>query len=93
MTSLPSLGPRGEGWVVAQIVAIAAVITTARSGPDWRGRRRAVTSIAGVALMAAGTLLGVGGAIANAVYNACGVRVRDYPITLDKIIAGMPRMA
>ncbi|WP_375403048.1 aldehyde oxidoreductase molybdenum-binding subunit PaoC [uncultured Sphingomonas sp.] len=34
-------------------------------------------------------LCGVGGAIANAVYNACGVRVRDYPITLDKIIAGM----
>ena len=38
-------------------------------------------------------LCGVGGAIANAVYNACGVRVRDYPITLDKIIAGMPRLA
>jgi xanthine dehydrogenase YagR molybdenum-binding subunit len=32
---------------------------------------------------------GAGAAIANAVYNACGVRVRDYPITLDKVIAGM----
>jgi xanthine dehydrogenase YagR molybdenum-binding subunit len=29
-------------------------------------------------------LCGVGAAIANAVYNATGVRVRDYPITLDK---------
>ena len=28
-------------------------------------------------------LCGVGAAIANAVYNATGVRVRDYPITLD----------
>ena len=31
-------------------------------------------------------ICGVGGAIANAIYNACGVRVRDYPITLDKIV-------
>jgi xanthine dehydrogenase YagR molybdenum-binding subunit len=26
------------------------------------------------------------GAIANAVYNACGVRIRDLPITPDKIL-------
>ena len=31
-------------------------------------------------------ICGVGAAIANAVYNATGVRVRDYPITLDKLI-------
>ncbi|MCG7400307.1 aldehyde oxidoreductase molybdenum-binding subunit PaoC [Caballeronia zhejiangensis] len=35
-------------------------------------------------------LCGVGAAIANAVYNATGVRVRDYPITLDKLISRMP---
>ncbi|AGH50310.1 aldehyde oxidase and xanthine dehydrogenase molybdopterin binding protein [Sphingomonas sp. MM-1] len=35
-------------------------------------------------------LCGVGAAIANAIYNATGVRVRDYPVTLDKLIAGMP---
>jgi xanthine dehydrogenase YagR molybdenum-binding subunit len=28
-----------------------------------------------------------GAAIANAVYNACGRRVRDLPITLDKLMA------
>ena len=33
---------------------------------------------------------GAGAAIANAVYNACGVRVRDFPLTLDKIIGGLP---
>ncbi len=38
-------------------------------------------------------LCGVGAAIANAVYNATGVRVRDYPITLDKHLARLPRMA
>ncbi len=33
---------------------------------------------------------GAGAAVANAIYNACGVRVRDYPITLDKLIAHLP---
>ena len=35
-------------------------------------------------------ICGVAAAIANAVYNATGVRVRDYPITLDKHLARMP---
>ncbi len=38
-------------------------------------------------------LCGVGAAIANAIYNATGVRVRDYPITLEKHMAGLPIMA
>jgi xanthine dehydrogenase YagR molybdenum-binding subunit len=33
-------------------------------------------------------ITGVAGAIANAVYNATGVRVRDLPITLDKVMGG-----
>jgi xanthine dehydrogenase YagR molybdenum-binding subunit len=32
------------------------------------------------------------GAVANAVYNACGVRVRDLPITPDKILNGIVQM-
>jgi xanthine dehydrogenase YagR molybdenum-binding subunit len=36
-------------------------------------------------------LCGVGAAIANAVYNATGARVRDYPITLDKLLSKLPR--
>ncbi|WP_419816558.1 molybdopterin cofactor-binding domain-containing protein [Glacieibacterium sp.] len=36
---------------------------------------------------------GVAPAIANAVYNATGVRVRDYPITLDKHLARLPKVA
>jgi xanthine dehydrogenase YagR molybdenum-binding subunit len=35
-------------------------------------------------------ICGVAAAIANAIYNATGVRVRDYPITLDKIIDRLP---
>jgi len=37
-------------------------------------------------------ICGVGAAVANAVYNATGVRVRDYPVTLDKLLDRMPPM-
>ena len=37
-------------------------------------------------------LCGVGAAIANAIYNATGVRVRDYPITLDKLLKELPTL-
>jgi xanthine dehydrogenase YagR molybdenum-binding subunit len=26
--------------------------------------------------------------VANAVYNATGIRIRDYPLTLDKVLKG-----
>lgn len=32
-------------------------------------------------------ITGVGAAVANAVYNATGIRVRDLPVTLDKLMA------
>ncbi len=35
------------------------------------------------------TIGAVPGAIANAIYNACGVRIREHPITRDKIMAGL----
>jgi xanthine dehydrogenase YagR molybdenum-binding subunit len=35
---------------------------------------------------------GANAAIANAVYNATGVRVRDFPITLEKVLPGLPPM-
>ncbi|MDQ1132507.1 MULTISPECIES: aldehyde oxidoreductase molybdenum-binding subunit PaoC [Pseudoxanthomonas] len=37
-------------------------------------------------------ICGVAAAIANAVYNATGVRVRDYPVTLDKLLKEMPAL-
>jgi xanthine dehydrogenase YagR molybdenum-binding subunit len=37
-------------------------------------------------------ICGVAAAVANAIYNATGVRVRDYPITLDKIIDRLPEV-
>jgi xanthine dehydrogenase YagR molybdenum-binding subunit len=38
-------------------------------------------------------ICGVGAAVANAVYNATGVRVRHYPITLDKLLDRLPMIA
>jgi xanthine dehydrogenase YagR molybdenum-binding subunit len=38
-------------------------------------------------------ICGVAAAVANAVYNATGVRVRDYPVTLDKLLGGLPAVA
>jgi xanthine dehydrogenase YagR molybdenum-binding subunit len=35
-------------------------------------------------------ICGSGAAVANAIYNATGVRVRDYPITLDKFLDRLP---
>ncbi|MDP9097129.1 MAG: xanthine dehydrogenase family protein molybdopterin-binding subunit [Pseudomonadota bacterium] len=35
-------------------------------------------------------ICGAGAAIVNAVYNATGIRVRDLPITLDKLLPGLP---
>ena len=38
-------------------------------------------------------LCGVGAAIANAMYNATGVRLRDYPLTLEKHLERLPAVA
>ena len=38
-------------------------------------------------------ICGVGAAVANAVYNATGIRTRNYPITLDKLLDKLPAVA
>ncbi len=38
-------------------------------------------------------ICGVGAAIANAIYNATGVRLRDYPMTLDKHLEKLPTVS
>lgn len=38
-------------------------------------------------------ICGVGGAVANAVYNATAIRIRDYPLTLDKYLDRLPAIA
>jgi xanthine dehydrogenase YagR molybdenum-binding subunit len=38
-------------------------------------------------------ICGAGASVANAIYNACGARIRDYPITLDKLLSKLPVQA
>jgi len=37
-------------------------------------------------------MCGPGAAVANAVHNATGIRVRDYPITVDKLLPRLPNV-
>ncbi|MES2466450.1 MAG: aldehyde oxidoreductase molybdenum-binding subunit PaoC [Verrucomicrobiota bacterium] len=37
-------------------------------------------------------ICGAAAAVANAIYNATGIRVRDYPIKLDKLLDGLPEL-
>jgi CO/xanthine dehydrogenase Mo-binding subunit len=32
------------------------------------------------------------GALANAIYNACGVRVREHPVAKDTLMAGLAEL-
>jgi xanthine dehydrogenase YagR molybdenum-binding subunit len=36
-------------------------------------------------------ICGAGAAVGNAVFNATGIRVRDFPITLEKLLPGLPQ--
>jgi xanthine dehydrogenase YagR molybdenum-binding subunit len=36
-------------------------------------------------------ICGSGAAVASAVFNTTGVRVRDFPITLEKVLPGLLR--
>lgn len=38
-------------------------------------------------------ICGVAAAVANAIYNATAIRVRNYPITLDKLIKELPEIS
>jgi protein-S-isoprenylcysteine O-methyltransferase Ste14 len=58
MTDLPSLGPRGEGWVLIQGVLLVLVAAAGWSlGPDWTGPARLAGIVIGIALIASGIVL------------------------------------
>ena len=62
MSNLPSLGPRGEGWFVAQLVLLAAVVAAGfLLGPDLAGAPRFAAAVAGVVLIFGGLLIAVAG--------------------------------
>jgi protein-S-isoprenylcysteine O-methyltransferase Ste14 len=63
VSKLPSLGPRGEGWVVLQVLLLGVVAIAGTAGPAWGGASGTVTTALGVALVGAGGLLAARGVI------------------------------
>jgi protein-S-isoprenylcysteine O-methyltransferase Ste14 len=54
-TRLPSLGPRGEGWVVIQFVLGGAIVVAGLvAGGAWTGLAAVVTAVLGVVLLVLG---------------------------------------
>jgi len=48
MRSLPSLGPRGEGWVAIQVVLFAVILVVPfAAGGAWSGESRWMTTLVG----------------------------------------------
>jgi protein-S-isoprenylcysteine O-methyltransferase Ste14 len=56
---IPSLGRRGEGWVVLQMAALAGIGIVGFIGPPWPTSMRHALWIAGVVLVTTGALLGL----------------------------------
>jgi protein-S-isoprenylcysteine O-methyltransferase Ste14 len=63
MSSLPTLGPRGEGWVVIQGVLLVAEAAAGVAGPAADGTVRLLLAIVGVIGIGIGGLLAVRGVV------------------------------
>lgn len=60
---LPSLGPRGEGWVAAQVALLAAVAAVGTLGVRWPEEARLPRLVAAALLGAAGAWLVTAGSL------------------------------
>jgi protein-S-isoprenylcysteine O-methyltransferase Ste14 len=70
---VPKLGPRGEGWVIAQSVAFAAIVVAGFAAPAWPEPVRTPLLVIGAAFTGAG-IASFGGGVA-----ALGSSLSPYP--------------
>jgi protein-S-isoprenylcysteine O-methyltransferase Ste14 len=63
VSRLPSLGPRGEGWVVIQLVLLGLVVLAGALGPVYRGAFAQALAILGWLAILAGLVLAVRGIV------------------------------
>ena len=70
---VPSLGPRGEGWVWLQFALMAAIVIALIAGPRWPD------SVAGWLQVAGGLLAIAGAAVGFLAGRALGRGLTPYP--------------
>ncbi len=86
------LDPRWGQWVNRDLAEYHVPVSADIPEIDafWVEEEDRFVNVLGTKAVGEIPIVGVAAAIANAVYNATGVRVRDLPITLDKVLAGLP---
>lgn len=71
--TLPNLGRRGEGWVIAQSAVGVAIVLAGILGDGWPASLRTLFAIAGVVVALAGIVLFIAG------IRALGTSLTPYP--------------
>ena len=61
---IPPLGPRGEGWVVAQLALGALIVSAGIAGPEWSDTAKTALLVAGIGIGIAGLALFITGVVA-----------------------------
>lgn len=75
-TRLPTLGPRGEGWVAGQFVLLGLIVVSGvrdLGGSGWGGPWKPVASVAGV------VAIGIGGFVAAWGFRALRSALSPFP--------------
>jgi len=60
---IPSLGPRGEGWALAQLALGVVIVVAGVAGPRWSATATSSRLVAGIAVGIAGWVLFVAGMV------------------------------
>ena len=60
---IPALGPRGEGWAIAQLGLGVVIVAAGIAGPRWSTTATSFRLVAGVAIGIAGWVLFVAGLV------------------------------
>jgi len=73
------------GYLVPVHADIPAIDAIFLDGADYRANELGVKGLGELGIC------GAPAAIGNAVFNATGIRVRDFPITIEKLLPGLPQ--
>jgi protein-S-isoprenylcysteine O-methyltransferase Ste14 len=88
---IPSLGPRGEGWVILQLAGIAAVTYAARldpSGPTLDAGLRSVLEAAGLVVLVASAVLLLSGVAL--LFGGSSFSIYPRPISGGQLVESGP---